>query len=333
MIWTTWRQHRTEAGIATLVMALVGIFLVITGIQMRAASQVFLDPKVQQAAALNQFGGRFLSLGMLTKYLLMVLPGILGVFVGAPLLAREMEQRTHLVAWAQSITRKRWFITKIVLLSIGTLLGAAALSVLAGWWHSPLDQLFSAGRWIFFDAIGLVPLAYALFGLALGVTVGTLIRRTVPAMAVTMLVFAVVRTASSLLRPWYVPPVVKDVPLGQTFPSGALEINLQWVDAAKHPVTDERITQLLQQAFPDQASQASQFSAGPGPVVGQATSVSPTQVAQMDQYLHAHGFRYLAVFQPDDRFWSFQLIEAGIFFALAMMLFVLSAWWLQDRIR
>jgi hypothetical protein len=53
----------------------------------------------------------------------------------------------------------------------------------------------------------------------------------------------------------------------------------------------------------------------------------------MDQYLHAHGFRYLAVFQPEDRFWTFQLIEAGIFFALAVMLFVLSAWWLQTRIR
>jgi hypothetical protein len=333
VIWTTWRQHRAEAGIATLVMALVGIYLVITGIQMREASQVFLDPKVQQAAALNQFGGRFLNLGILTKYLLMVLPAILGVFVGAPLLAREMEQRTHLVAWAQSITRMRWFITKIVLLSIGTLLGAAALSVLAGWWHSPLDQLFSAGRWIFFDAIGLVPLAYALFGLGLGVTVGTLIRRTVPAMAVTVLLFAVARTAATLLRPWYLPPVVKEVPLGQTFPPGALQMYLRWVDAANHPVMDDRITQLLQQAFPDQASQASQFSAGPGAVVGQATPVSPTQVAQMDQYLHAHGFRYLATFQPDDRFWTFQLIEAAIFFALAVMLFGLSAWWLQSRIR
>ena len=123
MIWTTWRQHRAEAGIATLVMALVGIYLVISGIQMRAASQVFLDPKVQQAVALNQFGGRFLNVSMLTKYLLMVLPAILGVFVGAPLLAREMEHRTHLVAWAQSVTRMRWFLTKIVLLSAGTLFG------------------------------------------------------------------------------------------------------------------------------------------------------------------------------------------------------------------
>jgi hypothetical protein len=110
-------------------------------------------------------------------------------------------------------------------------------------------------------------------------------------------------------------------------------MNLHWVDAANHPVMDDRITQLLQQAFPDQASQATQFSAGPGPVVGQATPVSPTLVAQMDQYLHAHGFRYLAVFQPDDRFWTFQLIEAGIFLAFAVMLFALGAWWLQTRIR
>ncbi len=147
MIWTTWRQHRAKARIATLVMALVGIYLVIIGMQMRAASQVFLDPKVQQAAGLHQFGGRFLSLGILTKYLLMVLRNPWRRCSRA----REGNGEAHPPRrLGQEHHQERWFITKIVLRSIGTLLGAAALSVLAGWWHSPLDQLFSAGRWIFF---------------------------------------------------------------------------------------------------------------------------------------------------------------------------------------
>src|SRR2546427_4957853 len=71
-----------------------------------------------------------------------------------------------------------------------------------------------------------------------------------------------------------------------------------------------------------------------GPADGDpAPPVSPSLVAQMDQYLHAHRFRYVAEFQPDDRFWTFQLIEAAIFFAFAVMLFALGASWLQSRMR
>jgi hypothetical protein len=331
VIWVTWRQYRGEAAVAALAVGLLGAFLLITGIQMQAAIQA--SSHASEAMQVSGFMQSYLNLGMLTKYVLMLLPALLGMFVGAPLLAREMDQRTHLFAWAQSITRGRWFFYKVTLVSGGTLVGAAVLSVLASWWNSPLAGMFDAGRWIFFDAIGVVPLGYALFALALGVSLGTILGRTIPAMFITVVLFAAVRIGFTLLRPWYLPPAVKEIAFYQTVPQGALPLNLHWVDATNHAVSADRMSQLLQQGFHDQGAQLA-GAAAPGiglPKPPAAESI--TLAHQVDQYMRAHGFHYLAVFQPDDRFWAFQWIEAGIFFALALVLFAVTAWWLQTRLR
>ena len=339
MIWTTWRQHRVEAACAALAVGILGAYLLVTGSQMQvvqASSQTQVSQSVQ-----TDFIQSFSSLGMLTKYALMALPAILGMFVGAPLLAREIDQRTYLFAWAQSITRRRWFLYRVALVSAGTLVSAGILSVLANWWHSPLDGLFASGRWVFFDVIGVVPMAYALFAFALGVSLGTLLGRTVPAMFMTVVLFAAARVGFSLVRPWLLPPVVKEIAFYQTVPQGGLQMNLHWVDSANHEVSPDHISQLLvqqlQQGFYDQGGQVPQVAGGSDPIVGPPPKPAGSDAIELaqhvDQYMRAHGFHYLAVFQPDDRFWTFQWIEAGIFFALALMLFAVSAWWLQRRVR
>jgi len=48
-------------------------------------------------------------------------------------------------------------------------------------------------------------------------------------------------------------------------------------------------------------------------------------------YLHQHGVNLLAVYQPLDRFWTFQMIEAMVFFGLATIMMAASLWWLQRR--
>jgi hypothetical protein len=73
--------------------------------------------------------------------------------------------------------------------------GAAAATVgLLSWtvtsWAHHIDQ--AAGDRItpyLFAARGVVPIGYALFAFMLGVTLGTLIRRTVPAMAATLAIY------------------------------------------------------------------------------------------------------------------------------------------------
>src|SRR5258708_37240424 len=153
------------------------------------------------------------SVPILAKYVVLALPALLAVFVAAPLVAREVEQGPHTLAWTQSITRIRWFTVKAVVLGVASVTAAVALSVLMGWWHQPLDVLFGSGSWTFFDTFGPAPIAYAVFALALGLTASVLIRRVVPAMAATLFVFAAVRTPLTFLRPSFIPPSVQPPPL------------------------------------------------------------------------------------------------------------------------
>jgi hypothetical protein len=44
------------------------------------------------------------------------------------------------------------------------------------------------------------------------------------------------------------------------------------------------------------------------------------------------GVQTVAVYQPADRFWTFQAIETGIFLFMAVLLISFSAWWLRHRI-
>jgi hypothetical protein len=47
--------------------------------------------------------------------------------------------------------------------------------------------------------------------------------------------------------------------------------------------------------------------------------------------LHQHGIRSLEVYQPGNRFWTFQLIEAGLLVALAAVLLGVAVWLIHRR--
>src|SRR5262249_774497 len=111
-----------------------------------------------------------------------VLPALLGVFIGAPLVAREIEQGTFRLAWTQSVTGMRWLAVKLGVVLGTALLATAALTVLLTWWLGPLDHFGGLYFPLAFDFEGTVPLAYAAYALALAVAMGTLLRRAVPAM-------------------------------------------------------------------------------------------------------------------------------------------------------
>lgn len=53
--------------------------------------------------------------------------------------------------------------------------------------------------------------------------------------------------------------------------------------------------------------------------------------ATVMDHLHQHGISLLTDYQPSDRFWTFQLIEAALFFGLAICLVTAGLWWLHRR--
>ena len=78
---------------------------------------------------------------------------------------------------------------------------------------------FMANR---FDLIDIVPMSYAIFAMALGICAGILLRRTVPALGVTLAVFVGVRAfVAQWLRLHYMTPIIVSYKFTSNSPSGA----------------------------------------------------------------------------------------------------------------
>jgi len=196
MTWLVWRQHRNQAYLAAAALAAFAVLLLITGRQMASQYQSALT-----ACAASHTCGNLvntLTLGTPVLSLLVTLtvavPCLLGVFWGGPLVARELETGTSQFAWMQSITRRHWLAVKTGWILLAAAAWAGAVSALVTWWSSPVNALnhqnFQPGQ---FDIQGIVPVGYALFAVALGIAAGALLRRTLPALAITIVVFTFLR--------------------------------------------------------------------------------------------------------------------------------------------
>jgi hypothetical protein len=101
-------------------------------------------------------------------------PAIIGMFWGAPLIARELEAGTFRVAWTQSVTRARWLAVKLGLAGLASMAAAGLVSLMVTWWSSRVDPLdpFGMNRLqpAMFGTRGIAPIGYAAFAFVLGVT-------------------------------------------------------------------------------------------------------------------------------------------------------------------
>ena len=210
MTWLTWRQHRIQLLIGAAILAVFAVLLLVTGLQMASQWHAALVACTAAHSCSNQ-GGLFLGNREIGFLVIMTLgaPALAGLFWGAPLLAAELETGTTQFAWMQSVTRRRWLAVKAGWMLLAAAAWGGVLSALVTWWSGPNNALyrngFNPGR---FDIMGLVPAGYALFAVALGITAGALLRRTLPAMAVTLAGFIGVRAVTALwLRPHYMSEV------------------------------------------------------------------------------------------------------------------------------
>jgi hypothetical protein len=319
MTWVMWRQHRTQAAIGAGILASFSILVLISGLKM--ASQ--WHTALATCAAAHVCGNlqSQLSLGHnLTEVIVagvtLVGPPVLGLFWGAPLLARELESGTHQFAWIQSITRRRWLITKTGWILLAAAVWGGAVAALATWWYAPMNALnqdrFNPGP---FDIQGIVPVGYALFAVALGIAAGTIIRRSLPALAVTLGVFVGLRLViEEWVRPHYMTAVTVTDNTAHPFilsgaywqlAQGAIGPNGQAI-SGQSSVT---IAGIPLSALP---ASCQALAAGAGKGV-------PDKQALVHCVESAH-IRSFITYQPANRFWAFQGIETGIFVLLAAAL-------------
>jgi hypothetical protein len=318
VIWLTWRQHRLE-GLATVlvvvaVVGLVGGVIVAAQPLLEQIRHGCLSRNDSCLNALLAFDNRF---GMLRQPLylaFLVLPVLSGVFIGAPLLAREFEQGTDQMVWTQGITRRRWLLVKLAVLGSAIAVVAGILAVAGQQWSS-LSPDDSYNQWYAFDTQGPEFVSYALFSFALGVAAGAAISRTVPAMAAVLVGFVGARTAIGLFaRRNFLPPVESEMS-GPLF-SGQGQA---WVVGSQRPADMHGNTIGM-----DQFNQVSNACLHP------VDGVVPGNF-DLQACWHEHGVKLLQTYQPADRFPLFQGIETAIFVIGAIALIGLTAWLVRRR--
>jgi hypothetical protein len=367
VIWLAWRQMRSQVVVVVSVLTLIGVALALTGPNLVHVYDAVVRPCEARSncGAVASFSNKYRFL-QAVSLLLLIAPALVGMFWGAPLVAREFENNTFRLVWSQSVPRARWLAAKLGLGCLVTVVTIGLLSLMTTWWFSPLDA-FSNNSLTpsTFDRRDLVPVAYALFAFVFGATAGLLLRRTLPAMVVTLFGFIGLRyLVEDYLRPRYMTPLKTTVAFNPLNPGVSTNV----VNSSDQIVSQETIGRsgrvlsvngnvgrnsgevsvapngtvtlsgvgkcsgkatgrLFQSTSP-----SSSFSVGP-PGKGVQHSGSPVPFDVLNKIVsncaRHYDLRQIVSYQPMNRYWSFQLYETAIFIGAALVLAGFSLWWLR----
>ena len=353
MIWLTWRQARAQTAMMGAALAVLGVIMALTGPGLAEDySSGIAD--CTRSGDCSDFIDRYSQdnegLALAVTAVVLVVPALIGLFWGAPLIARELEAGTHRLVWNQSITRTRWLAVKLGLIGLAAITAAGLLSFAVEWWSDPLDNAVAANgsrsrmEPLLFSTRGIVPIAYAAFAFALGVTVGMLVRRTVAAMAITLAVFVAVQIAMpELVRPHLSAPVHSNL---EVTPSNLWGLGFERGNRVRLAVDDSVKGAWVLSSGPIDSSGRAVEVIGPHPSLspysgpcaprqsGQAQpSAGPgKELAPCVAEIRRLGYRYEVTYHPAGRFWPFQWYETGIYTALAIGLAGFCFWWLRHRL-
>ena len=345
MLWLTVRQFRMQALVALVGLAILGLVVLIVGQHVLHDWSSVSDcaKSADCASATTAFESKYADLDEWLDALILVVPGLIGIFWGAPLVARELETGTFRLAWTQSVSRGRWTLTKLALLGLSGIAVAGLCSLAVTWWASPLDRL-GAGPFSHFDSRGIVPMAYAALAFTLGVATGAVIRRTLPAMVATLVGFAGIRLLLvEFVRPHLMAPLVTRIPF-------RLQGTGSTIGTKIGPHTSSPGNWVVSESIVNRAGRAVGHG-NPGLLLANASSGSrgvdipgvgscPNLVAHnshqggnlLAQCVNQLHLTDVTSYQPAGRYWPFQIYESLLCLAIALVLAAISFWWVRRRI-
>ncbi len=316
MTWLVWRQYRAQGAIAAALLAAAAAVILADGYQIASHWHSILATCSGNTACLRQTPLVTGTLGDL-PYLSLIVPTVLGILWGAPLVAHELETRTSDFAWTQSVTRTRWLTVKAGWLLLAAAACGGTITALTTWWSGPDNaQHASAFEPGHFDTQGIVPIGYAVFAMALGIAAGTVARRTLPAIAVTLGGFIALRLViSDFVRQHYMAAVTTYYHVTRSFtPPGQAWMLAQGAVSKTGRVVPTGWGDL----YPALPASCRQFLPGtPGAKSGASLNA-------VFSCMQAHGWRGFATYQPAGRCWPFQGIETGIYVLLAAALIAVT---------
>jgi len=325
MIWLAWRRHR-------LPIIVTGGALVVLGVWMALVAHSFevaLHTRAPQGCLERLPRCNGLSHGWLGSQsqagyidlLLFLVPCLVGVALGAPLVAGELQRHTNRVAWTQGISRSRWLVIDWLVVGLSAAVMVGLLQVVVQWWSghvlvnfletAPLPGTFRIVPRLF-GITGIVPIVYTLFAFSLGAALGAIFRRVGWAVVGTLVGYG---SATALLvlniRPYHLAPPVfvpSQAPIGVAF-SGqtkwTLGFGYRFIPGAPNAAGTVAANEIAQRC---------QRHAYGG------------DYSSLLRCLTAHKVEAGTLYQPTSHYWALQWGEAGIYVIAVAVLFGLTLW-------
>ncbi len=326
MTWMAWRLQRSVYLFFVAVSLLLIAYAVVNGLHIEALRHQWLG---QPCHGGNGFAAQYqtrcqtennqylnaIGSGIYVHWFAALPTAVLGLLLGANTVAGEIDRNTARTAWTQSITRGRWFATKIAV-GLGSLvLLAIPLCVTVSWW-------LTASRWTpristnGFTYAGWMPLTTGVFAFAVTVTVGTVLRRPGWTIAVGLAVMVVLPwTMQTDVRTNLVPLRSTTLTLttvtkqGETFgiPTGRASANAWVVFDGFVPVGAGNTLVTWGQETPwlDAVNKCPSNVTGPS---GYAACLRRLGLHEVELYV------------ADSEYWALQLREGGLYLAGAVLL-------------
>jgi len=318
VIWVAWRRYRLAFAIAVAL-------LIVLAIWMGFVAHAFESTRGQggESCRFNLSGCGFsngpFSLenqAQIIDVLLLAAPCLFGVVFGVSLVAGELERHTNRLAWTQGVSRMRWLVTQWVVVAIGLVVLTVVLVPFAQWWSSHIiirGSVYSPlglGRLQpdIYPITGIVPVAYTLFALSLGMVFGAVLRRISWAAVGTIIVYA--------LAAFFIVSSVR--------PNLDSQVLIRGFGGSQATLTRALNQGAWQLDFGAKLLPGRHLPAG----ASSATELARTCFLQphVAQCWTSHGLETGTYIQPLSHYWPIQFEESAIYVAAAALLFGLGLW-------
>jgi ABC-type transport system involved in multi-copper enzyme maturation permease subunit len=345
MNWVAWRQHRKQFLVVGILLVLYAALLIPTGIHFWHAYQQTLSNCAQNPAtpSCSDVGGNLFQTNIdqilfhLVPLTVVLIPLILGVFWGAPLLSKEYTEGTNILAWTQSVSRRKWLTIKLLWVLFATVILVGAFAALDTWWSKTPNTInmsrFNSG--LMFDSQGIVPAALGLFAVSYGIMFGAWFRKIMIAVGLTLGVFIAVAIiiVPNFVRSHYMSPISVTAPMGPgtletKIPNDAWATSRNIVDKNGQSFNSFNLANMPQQC--QQIIQQSQVGTN-GHGMHVKASPTPGGGDPIDTCLNNAGYHQVATYQPSYRYWDFQRIEAGLYLAISALPIAATYWLVVKR--
>jgi hypothetical protein len=323
LAWVSWRQYRAALAGTIVFLAVLSAYLVVMGLRIHSGYDATLHCGQNTSQTcndeLNVFQNAYYITAEVTAALLSAVPVLVGVFAGAPILARELDTGTARFAWTQGAGRTRWTIARLALPALSVTILAGAFSWLFAWFYQPF---FSSGLDArlapqFFDLTGVALAAWTLAAFAIGTLAGVVIRKSVPAIIAGMAAWGGLLALTLLvLRKHYLAPLLDKGTGGPAQGNGGWVISQWWTGPNGRPASMSAIIQ-----------QMNSPNTNPAHCHGNSCS----QLVDPFKALYQHGYTEWTLYQPGSRYWTFQWIEGGWLLALSVILIAATIWLVRHR--